>query len=729
MKNPPTEGFYKFITEKRNDSEELKKVIIDVSNDLVKNNTDDLNPGILLGLIQSGKTRAFIGIMARCFDLGYDVAVVFTKNSVALVDQTIKRLKSEFDMPIDKNKLYVWDVIRLQNNEQLTGYVLRNKIILVVKKEINNLEKLNQLFEETELRNKNVLIIDDEADQASVSFMPDKEAEDGFDFARIATQISLLRQKMAERNSYLQVTATPYSLYLQPEELAVNGEEFAPLRPAFTHILYPHDKYVGGRYYFEESQDGHSPASYIHIQVDEEELSFLNSVPKKARTYDQRVLDNVLESDRIESFRNSIINFLVGGAVRKLQEDDGGFWTKDYQCSFVMHTSTTKKVHGMQKELVECLIEKLSKQPSEKLKEILRNKYHNFKFSVQAAGLIIPSLDDVTKEVFNSLQDKYVGIVEVNSDNQVVELLGEDGQLRLDNPYNIFVGGQSLDRGITIDNLIGFFYGRSPRRFQMDTVLQHSRMYGSRSPEDLAVTRLYTSARIYESMRSMHHFDQDLRNNVERHIKDGTGLKQATAHFIAREGSTIIPAGPNKLRASNLTSFRSHSRLLPIGFQTLPKTQIAQTIKDIDQVIKANKPETQSYFKLPVASAKNLIKKIHATYVYDKRFNNKGLDWELGPFCYALDIAIRRSGKDEVYIYYKEGRTTSRFKHNGASFSDAPDDGRTDLPESRGLAQHTPVIMLLRQEGREQDGWRGTPFYWPVMVMPANTPNYVYCED
>src|SRR5690606_35412482 len=111
----------------------------------------------------------------------------------------------------------------------------------------------------------------------------------------------------------------------------------------------------------------------------------------------------------------------------------------------------------------------------------------------------IPLLDEVVAQVKLALENTYVGITVVNSENQVAELLGEDGQLRLDNPFNIFIGGQRLDRGITIDHLIGFYYGRNPQTFQMDTVLQHSRMYGSRSKNDLAVTRFYTPYRVYES--------------------------------------------------------------------------------------------------------------------------------------------------------------------------------------------------------------------------------------
>ena len=119
-------SFYTYLTNLRNDTVELKNTMQSTVQNLIAHNTDDLKPGILLGMIQSGKTRAFTGVIARCFDLNYDIAIVLTKNSVALVDQTMKRLKSEFKMPVERNKLYVWDVIKLQDG-QLTGYTLRKK--------------------------------------------------------------------------------------------------------------------------------------------------------------------------------------------------------------------------------------------------------------------------------------------------------------------------------------------------------------------------------------------------------------------------------------------------------------------------------------------------------------------------------------------------------------------------------------------------------------------------
>ena len=52
---------------------------------------------MMLGSIQSGKTRAFIGLMSLCFDNDFDMTIILTKCSKALVQQTVSRMTSEFD--------------------------------------------------------------------------------------------------------------------------------------------------------------------------------------------------------------------------------------------------------------------------------------------------------------------------------------------------------------------------------------------------------------------------------------------------------------------------------------------------------------------------------------------------------------------------------------------------------------------------------------------------------
>jgi len=63
---------------------------------LIAHTTDAAKPGILLGKIQSGKTKTFLGITALGFDNSYDIAVILTKPTTALAKQTCKRVAKEF---------------------------------------------------------------------------------------------------------------------------------------------------------------------------------------------------------------------------------------------------------------------------------------------------------------------------------------------------------------------------------------------------------------------------------------------------------------------------------------------------------------------------------------------------------------------------------------------------------------------------------------------------------
>src|SRR5439155_22679417 len=131
--------------------------------------------------------------------------------------------------------------------------------------------------------------------------------------------------------------------------------------------------------------------------------------------------------------------------------------------------------------------------------------------SIQLLNKPHATVDQILDDLGNTLT--LLNTTRVNSEKDVLAMLDESGQLKLRTPFNIFIGGQILDRGLTIANLIGFFYGRNPNRFQQDTVLQHSRMYGVRPKEDLAVTRFYTTLDIYSAMRNIHEFDSGLRKN------------------------------------------------------------------------------------------------------------------------------------------------------------------------------------------------------------------------
>jgi hypothetical protein len=314
-----------------------------------------------------------------------------------------------------------------------------------------------------------------------------------------------------------------------------------------------------------------------------------------------------------------------------------------------------------------------------------------------------------------------LNIIKVNSEAQVAALLDDDGQLKLRNPLNIFIGGQILDRGVTIANLIGFYYGRNPRKFQQDTVLQHSRMYGFRPIEDRAVTRFYTARRIYRVMQRMHEADSALRDRIE-------SIGDQTVNFIELDDNgQIVPCGNQKILASNITTLRAHRRVLPNGFQTDYKIRLLSITGDIDVRLRnaacLPKPgDTPPPREVPLQLALDLIDCLSAAFVdFPPGYEDS---WNPAEYRAILQHLSQNSAdaakRGKVLLLVRTGRTRTRATDTSQIDRDTPDHPNTDTAAARQAATDLPVLMLLRQEGAEAQSWRGCPFWWPVILTPAN---------
>lgn len=690
---------------------------------LIHCRTNFNQPGMLLGKIQSGKTRTFIGIIALAFDREYDICVIFTKGTKALAEQTMKRLDNEFYHFVESDEVKVYDIMSLP---PLTAYIKQQKLIFIVKKETNNLNHLVDLFSNNpDLSQKRVLFIDDEADFASIGFKRDRNATDGFSMNVLAQKINAIRQGFENNYSFLQVTATPYSLYLQPDgNIELNSDVFEPIKPAFTSLVPVHDAYIGGQQYFEESQDPNSVYSKLYVRVPDNEIVVLDR-------RDQRYINNITTTPNLTVFRTAIINFLVGGSIRILQNELNG---KKYKCSFIIHTSTNRARHQWQIELVEALLNRLTElagKQNDELNELIEKSYLDLSDSINLSGETAPLLKDVISKVYEAIRDGFVGVTKINSENQIAALLDRNGQLRLDNPFNIFVGGQILDRGITIDNLIGFFYGRNPNTFQQDTVLQHSRMYGARALKDMTVTRLYTSSRIYNALFSMHSFDSALREAFESGIHNGDD----SVVFVERDSQGAIrPCAPNKILITSTHTIRPHSRFLPVGFQTKARTHIQGTINQIEQIImECASNNIEQPFIIDLNTVYRIIDLINSTFEYEDRHENSGLEWDYITFKAILRrLQANISNPDlqgKIYCYVQTNRNISRKKNNDLTFSDAPDDGNTDRRIAKSVSSESACLILLKQNGLKDNGWRDAEFWWPILMTPLNSRPAVFASE
>lgn len=704
-----------FTGDKARYSAEDRRCIESVVSRLMQSDTSANKPGMLLGKIQSGKTKTFLAVMALAFDNEFDVAVVLTKGTKALAKQTYERIRKEFKEHDEIDLIKVFDIISLPKN--LTGYELKQKLVLVVKKQTDNLDHLIECFEKTyeSLKKKRVLIIDDEADYASIGF---KKKDGELDINTTAKKLERLRG-MVEKAAFLQVTATPYSLYLQPEDIQVKGIVFKPIRPAFTELVPVNEAYIGSDYYFEGSQEEGHLARFLYVPVHQDELTVLGK-----RDGRRLKIEEVLTSKAIPELRGAICNFIVGGCIRRLQDKKEGITEKKF--SFLVHTQSGKAAHSWQEEVVIAINEKLTdvvKKDPGLLKSLMQAAYDDLSESVKLREDYLPSFKDVLQEVQTALSDNWLMITKVNSEQQVEELLDADGQLKLRTPLNIFIGGQILDRGITIANLIGFYYGRKPNIYQQDTVLQHSRMFGFRPKQDLAVTRFYTEPTIYTAMTRMHESDVALREALAKNPE------QQVIFIQKSSGGSVIPCSPNKIALSQTTTLKPHKRLLPVGFQTLAKTNLKPYTDKLDKRIQVllGTHEPAKPILVDVAVAIEVLKMTKPCFEFEDGYD---FDWEAAAasLTYLADL---KTGADKgkvwlmAYANRNAGRLAAATSH--AQFIE-PDSNKTEGKVRSTYAVDNPILIMIRQDGTEEQGWRGGAFWWPVISAQRNTPTSIFAN-
>lgn len=710
-------NFFKALTEKREDTPELIACMERTVHGLLSSETTVSKPGMLLGKIQSGKTRAFIGVMALAFDNNYDVSIILTKGTKALLKQTVERLEDDFEDFIKNDEMQVFDIMNFPNN--LTDYELNQKLVIVVKKEINNMRKVIENLMKTypDLGQKKILIIDDEADFASVSF---RKINDAIEVGKISAQIDELRRLVSDTD-YLQVTATPYSLYLQPDMKIDDGMKFIPNRPAFTELVPIHDFYIGGDFYFYDSEDTNSIAHYIFEEVPLDERDVMKK--EDGRRFK---IEDVLTSNSVSVIRRAIVNFITAATIRRLQQRQAGEREEKY--AFVAHSEISKDSHKWQQQIIDALVNELKKSSTEdieRLNKLLLESYEDLSRSAGMVDPMIPEYEIVKDEVYASIQKGWIMTTVVNSEKEVEELLDKKGQLKLRTPINIFIGGQILDRGITIQNLIGFYYGRNPKNFQQDTVLQHSRMYGSRNKEDLAVTRFYTTHDIYTIMARIHDFDSALRMAFEK------GDHKNGVYFIRKDVTgKLAPCSPNKLLLSSLTTLKPYKRLLPVGFQTDYKTKIQKAIDEIDNYVRAwfDGKDREKPVQVDLVDLVKVIQTIKETLVFD----NEAYQWDVPAFISSIEHlsvnSLDETQQGKVWVLVREDRNLSRFKSGGV-YSDAPDTPKVEGVIAKEFAIDIPIVMLFRQNGLEENGWKGGAFWWPVMMAPQNTQAAVFAGE
>lgn len=695
------QSFYGRLSAQRKDSALLTQCIHNVVDKLSASGTSMDQPGMLLGKIQSGKTGGFLGIIAKAFDEGYDIALVLTKGTKTLAQQTVSRISSDFKPFIDDEQIIIFDIMNLT---KLTRPDLKKKIIIVAKKEIKNLERVAAFFDNhSELKKKRVLLVDDEADMASVRFAKrkgQKELEQG----SIALQLDNLRRKVP-KISFLQVTATPYALYLQPE--SYDPFVYLPKKPHFTELLPIHSAYVGGDHYFGD----HGPNDYknkLFIEVPEAEQNALR--PKHSKPVEVK---DIWTNDSISTLRRAVLTFLLGTTIRRQQQLEKGETLSKY--SMIIHNDTQRLAHDLQDKNVNNIItafEQAAIKDGAKFKKLFDMCFDDLAQSVKWQSSKSPNHTSSYIALKKLLADGHHLVQVVNSDSQVASLLDPaTAELHLRVNANIFIGGSLLDRGITIPSLISFYYGRNPKRMQADTVLQHSRMYGARPESDLAVTRFYTSKSVFTRLKLIHHSDTALRDAFDKQ-----GQSSAVIFIENSSKSGIVPCSPSKVAMSEVISVRPSGYLLPQGFDTKPGPIATSTLSKLDNALKPYK-DIVELFEISIGDALGLISTAQKAIALD---HSSKFQWDAMT---GLTSYYSKNSGDKVKILVATKRKIgSKSKDKSGESIVGGETIRELLAETR----KEPALVFLRQEGND---WAGNmPFWWPVLVAPTETSTCLYAS-
>lgn len=726
-------SIYDYLCQNIGYSANLQKCIKETYDNLVDPNVDDTSvPGLLLGKIQSGKTRAFVGVMAMAFDNGFDACIVLTKPDDGLVMQTKARMEQDFNHFLDDTNVYPQNVVCVYDVKKqisLTSLTANYKNIFVLHKN-KRLEAMKKTLD-AHYEGKRILIIDDEADFVSRTFYSrQKQVKGGVTGFRID---GLTANPLIDC-FYLQVTATPYSLLLQPNEVIdVQNGVLSCFRPRFTSLVPTHDKYVGGEQYFDKSTDPNSMYSLLMHPVSDRCLDrFLK------KNADRRITLQAATHSDFADLRDSLMFYFVGSAVRRIQER---VKRVSYKTSFLIHCATEKDDHSYEKKIVDLILTAWRKNILQGQTVMLKNEFVKVYADLyqsnalgnthidpntgktELAVVVMPSSDDVWAEFLNIFNGGLYMVQCINGDtSDDPNLYQSDGQLKLPSYLNIFIGGYKADRGITINNMIGFLYGRRPQSGgTANTILQHMRHYGNRSVEDMAVTRLHTTQNMFQRLHDIYDTDESLRKFfVNNATPDVTYIEYDP------QSAGFRLASPQQIRMSSLRGYGAFGRIIATpGFQTKPNNVIAPTISAIYKEIAKHAPE-KTPFLLDKNEVYRILHQIKSTYQYSNALGNKELEWDENTMIAAIEKHVPADG--QLWVYYALNREMGRKKSNNGRYEDAPEDGNTDTVAAKNHATNRPFLMLIHEKGKILKGWNDAPFYWPVLRLPMNAQPHLFCD-
>ncbi|HEX3432462.1 MAG TPA: Z1 domain-containing protein [Solirubrobacteraceae bacterium] len=518
--------------------------------------------GLVVGYVQSGKTANYAALIAKAADTGYRLFIVLTGIHNQLRQQTQRRLNAELvgsepggvSPPTDERRTWLTFKTTDLNGDFNAGHVNTAALaggqpaLIVAKKNAPVLRRLNAWLDDLPSATREtlpVLIIDDEADQASPNTRsnrpfpaPDDESDDPEVAESPPSRINELIRRLLNgfpRVAYVGYTATPFANVLidhQAEDREV-GADIYP-RSFIVDLPKPPD-YYGPERIFGTGDDADSRGMDVIRRVPDDDLDLL--IPH-GRDEAQDFAPEIPES-----LRDAIDAFVLAGAARH-QRGDG-----DEPATMLIHTTHYTRVqdrlHEVVSEYMIDLRDEWRYNWEQELEARLRARWEiDFRPVTQSENAVADVDFEAIRPHIGTLLEHPIETVQLNSASEDILDYSRDTTLKV-----IVVGGNRLSRGLTLEGLLVSYYVRRANAY--DTLMQMGRWFGYRT-NYADLTRIYTTADLEQWFRDLVQVEEDVRLEIRRYAEQG--LNPLDFGVRIRRHPALLVTDRLKMRAAQVES-------------------------------------------------------------------------------------------------------------------------------------------------------------------------------